>query len=116
MHKGTLLAVLLVSGLILGVTVWAVLWPYLAESDSAILRNALTGQVVVCHASVVPNFIAGNSASRAVAVCSEDCEMHGFSVVSGDRIIIDWASIERRQKTEKRWQDIIPAPCRSKEA
>jgi hypothetical protein len=116
LHKGTLLAALLVGGLIIGVAVWAVLAPYLSETDSAVLRNALTGQIVVCRASVIPNFIASNSASRGVAVCSEVCQTHGFSVVSGDQLVIDWASLKARQQAEERWRNIIPAACRSKEA
>jgi hypothetical protein len=116
MHKGSLLAVLLVSGLIIGVAVWAVLSPYLSESDYAVLHNALTGQIVACHAKIIPTLTGGHSASEAVAVCADACEVHGFSVVSGDRLVIDWVSLNRRQEAEKRWWKIIPAPCRSKEA
>jgi hypothetical protein len=115
MHRGTLLAVLLTSGLLIGVAIW-VLSPYMSESDFAVLRNARTGQVVVCRASIIPNLIPGYSASNAVAVCADSCAVQGYSFVSGDRTVIDWASLERRQKAEKRWRDIIPAPCRSKEA
>lgn len=109
LHRGTVLAALIVGLLVAAITAWMVMSPLVVESYAATLRNPQTATTVVCRVRAQelehPYF--------AFTLCFMACRDHGFEPVTRvSDYEVDFRDAASRQRTMLRFSKFIPAACR----
>ena len=114
MHKGVILATLLVALIVAGVGVYAVLDPMLVRSYAVTLRNPTTGEQVICQASYAPEFVPGGSPEIAVSTCAGRCGAMGFRQTGGNTmLVVDYVSAAAARRAQDRYNALTPAACKT---
>lgn len=113
MHKGVVLATLLVGLIAVGSAVYSVLDPMLVRTVAVTLRNPATGAQATCRASFAPGFAPARDPQIAVSSCVDECEVRGFRRTGGDAVpIIDYISAAAAARVHERYHAYVPAACR----
>ena len=112
MHKGSILASMLISLLLIAIVVFQVMGLLIVSSYSFTLRHPRTHAQVVCRASFAPGVVHGWSPEEVATICTMACGSRGFEL-TGRRpnLVIDFFSQGGLQFEAERYRQFIPRAC-----
>ena len=114
MHRGTVLAGMMIGLVAVIAGTWLMLDPLFVRTYDAELRNPRTGERERCFASFAHGFGESRDSESAVATCISACGERGFVQVGGNTtLVIDYASAAGYRRAKDKWRAFIPEACRA---